>query len=160
MEQLYTKNVVCPYCKHTYDNWENVKPGYELEVCDSCGKMYEKYTEVEITYSTKEYTLENFIKSVNSEFDSLLFMYDQLLYGFDQDFKRNYKNRQLEYLIEKIEVIEDYVYLPNDLKLDVEDIEGYEEKSIFGTIDKKVKIKDSGLDKLKKIYNKEVLRLD
>ena len=53
----YTDEVVCPHCGYEFgDSWE-LGDGGELE-CDECGKEFEFYRHVEVTYCTYQITEE------------------------------------------------------------------------------------------------------
>lgn len=57
IDHNYTDEVVCPYCGYEFgDSWELGEEG-GLE-CDKCGKEFEFYRNIEVTYCTYQITEE------------------------------------------------------------------------------------------------------
>jgi DNA-directed RNA polymerase subunit RPC12/RpoP len=52
LDTSFTELATCPWCGHKdRDSWELEDGEYE---CGECGKSYEVYREVEVTYSTSK----------------------------------------------------------------------------------------------------------
>jgi DNA-directed RNA polymerase subunit RPC12/RpoP len=56
IDHNYTEEIVCPYCGCEFgDSWENSEDSGEEE-CYECGKEFEYYRHIEVTYCTYQIT--------------------------------------------------------------------------------------------------------
>ena len=56
IDHNYTDEIVCPYCGHEFgDSWEIDADSGEEE-CYECGKKFEFYRHIEVSYCTYEIT--------------------------------------------------------------------------------------------------------
>lgn len=162
IDHEYTKDVVCPYCGYAYDNWENINEAEDMEweICGRCEKRYEKYTHITIEYTTKKILFDDFVKDIEKTFKNLLYWYDTNMKDESmQIFRSTYKNRGREYILEMSVLFNGDISM-DDLNFIVDDIEIYEEKKSSGYIDRKVRILESGIKKIEKVYNKEILGME
>lgn len=48
----FTKELVCPYCGYEHSDSYELDSDHSMTGCDHCGKEFEYFRNIEITYST------------------------------------------------------------------------------------------------------------